>query len=63
MCAPDALKPAVRCEYADHTDFFQPVHTAHLAVLLPEVADYLRLPPGARFISDNPGYEDAWLEP
>lgn len=49
-------------EYSDADDFYQPIHTAHLATLLPQVADYLRLPPGAKFIIDDQGYEDVWME-
>ncbi|ABR84376.1 MULTISPECIES: immunity protein Imm33 domain-containing protein [Pseudomonas aeruginosa group] len=50
-------------EYSEAEDFYQPVHAAHLAELLPEVLDYLYLPPGARFLIDGDGYEDVWLEP
>ncbi|MFU7554406.1 hypothetical protein [Pseudomonas paraeruginosa] len=39
-----------------------PLHGSRIE-LLPEVLDYLYLPPGARFIIDGDGYEDVWLEP
>ncbi|HEV3431065.1 MAG TPA: hypothetical protein VG320_24565 [Paraburkholderia sp.] len=48
-------------EYSDAPDFYQPLHVEHLAQRLPRVLDYLALPPGARFIIDDQGYEDAWL--
>ncbi|NLR98480.1 hypothetical protein HGP17_16805 [Rhizobium sp. P38BS-XIX] len=47
-------------EYCDATDFYQPVHTAHLCEVLPAVVKYLRLPVGTRFIIDDQGYEDVW---
>ena len=47
-------------EYSDATDFYQPVHTAHLRELLPAVVKYLHLPVGTRFIIDDQGYEDVW---
>lgn len=49
-------------EHSDADDFYQPIHTAHLATLLPRVVDYLRLPPGTKFIIDDQGYEDVWME-
>lgn len=48
-------------EYSDAADFYQPVHTAHLTELLPQVVNYLHLPPGAKFIIDDQGYEDVWM--
>ncbi|MGS0895867.1 immunity protein Imm33 domain-containing protein [Burkholderia stagnalis] len=50
-------------EYSAADDFYQPLHAAHLATCLPSVLPYLRLPPGARFIIDDTGYEDVWIEP
>ncbi|MDN7428452.1 hypothetical protein CFB89_01935 [Burkholderia sp. AU16741] len=47
-------------EYSDADDFYQPLHAAHLSTCLPSVLPYLRLPPGARFIIDDAGYEDVW---
>lgn len=48
-------------EHSDAADFYQPVHTAHMAELLPQVVNYLHLPPGAKFIIDDQGYEDVWM--
>ena len=49
-------------EHSDAADFYQPLHTAHLQELLPQVLDYLALPSGAKFIIDREGYEDVWME-
>lgn len=49
-------------EHADAADFYQPLHTAHLQELLPQVLDYLALPSGTKFIIDRDGYEDVWME-
>ncbi|WP_426078701.1 immunity protein Imm33 domain-containing protein [Janthinobacterium sp. PSPC3-1] len=49
-------------EHSDAADFYQPLHTAHLRELLPQVLDYLALPSGAKFILDRDGYEDVWME-
>ncbi|WP_321880292.1 immunity protein Imm33 domain-containing protein [Paraburkholderia bannensis] len=49
-------------EYSDAPDFYQPLHVEHLAARLPRVLDYLALPPGVRFIIDDEGYEDVWLD-
>ncbi|WP_436968388.1 immunity protein Imm33 domain-containing protein [Burkholderia multivorans] len=46
---------------SDAADFYQPVHTDHLAELLPAVIKYLRLPHGSKFIIDDNGFEDVWL--
>lgn len=50
-------------EYSDDADFYQPLHTSHLAELLPQVLPYLALAPGYRFIIDDEGYEDVWYDP
>ncbi len=42
-------------------DFFQPVHTEHLADWSPQVLPYLALPPGWRFLL-APGQEDVWYD-
>ena len=49
-------------EHSDAADFYQPLHTAHLQEVLPQVLDYLALPSGAKFIIDREGYEDVWME-
>ncbi|GAB3253807.1 immunity protein Imm33 domain-containing protein [Chitinimonas naiadis] len=48
-------------EFSEDPDFYQPIHTTHLANYLPLVLKYLRLPPGANFIIDDRGYEDVWM--
>lgn len=48
-------------EPSSDPDFFEPVHVAHLLEWRPEVADYLALPPGYRFLI-APGYEDIWFD-
>ncbi|WP_029953676.1 hypothetical protein [Achromobacter sp. DH1f] len=48
--------------HSDAQDFYQPVHTAHLTELLPQAINYLHLPPGAKFIIDDQGYEDVWMD-
>jgi hypothetical protein len=42
-------------------DFFVPLHARHLVERLPEVAAYLSLPPGSRFLI-APGHEDVWID-
>ena len=49
--------------YGDEPDFFQPVHVQHMAELWPQLLPYLALAPGFRFIIDDEGYEDVWIEP
>ncbi|WP_254613850.1 immunity protein Imm33 domain-containing protein [Burkholderia lata] len=49
-------------EYSDAADFYQPLHAAHLSTHLPLVLPYLMLPAGARFIIDDTGYEDIWMD-
>ncbi|AKM00132.1 hypothetical protein [Burkholderia pyrrocinia] len=49
-------------EYSGAADFYQPLHAAHLSTYLPSVQPYLGLPPGARFIIDDAGYEDVWMD-
>jgi hypothetical protein len=49
-------------EYSDDKDFFQPIHASHLLELRPEIIKYLGLPPGYRFLVDNKGYEDIWID-
>jgi hypothetical protein len=40
-------------------NYFEPVHVAHLVGWRPEVAKFLGLPPGWRFLTDG-NYEDVW---
>ncbi|AZC96337.1 immunity protein Imm33 domain-containing protein [Pseudomonas chlororaphis] len=49
-------------EHSNADDFYQAVHTEHLSEMLPQVLNYLCLPAGAKFIIDNEGYEDVWME-
>ena len=50
-----------RGEYSESGDFFEPLHTWHLADRLPEVLPYLALPPGWRFLL-APDCEDVWYD-
>ncbi len=49
-------------ELSTETDFFSPLHVEHLADRLPEVVEYLDLPPGYRFLIDGANYEDVWFD-
>ncbi|WP_198047404.1 hypothetical protein [Kutzneria sp. 744] len=42
-------------------DFFVPLHVEHLVEARPEVAPYLGLPPGWRFLL-APDHEDVWFD-
>ena len=46
-------------EMSEDPDFFKPLHVSHLAEYLPEIEQYLSLPPGYRFLVAE-GYEDVW---
>src|SRR5262245_54783911 len=48
--------------WSDDPDFFTPLHVEHLAQYLPEVIEYLDLPPGYRILIDGQQYEDAWFD-
>jgi hypothetical protein len=41
---------------------FSPLHVEHIEEYLPEVKEYLDLPPGYRFLIDGNNYEDVWFE-
>src|SRR5688500_6006162 len=45
---------------SDDSDFFVPLHAAHLAEWCPAALPYLGLPPGWRFLL-APGHEDVWF--
>ena len=49
-------------DMSDSDDFFSPLHIEHISEYLPEVLDYLALPPGYRFLIDGNGYEDVWFD-
>jgi|SRR5450830_1238948 len=44
-------------------DFFSPLHVEHITHYLPEVVEYLNLPPGYRFYIDGSHFEDVWFDP
>ena len=46
----------------DADDFFASLHMEHLSDHLPQVLEYLDLPPGYRFQIDGQGYEDVWFD-
>jgi hypothetical protein len=48
-------------EHSSSPNFFAPLHTSHLEQRLPQVIDFLGLPPGSRFLlADN--YVDVWSD-
>jgi|SRR5579863_10467413 len=50
-------------ERSDSHDFFQARHAAHVISDNPDLAKYLMLPPGYRFLIDTRnGYEDIWFD-
>lgn len=49
-------------ELSKDPEFFSPLHVEHIAEYLPEVEEYLTLPPGYRFLIDGNDYEDVWFE-
>ncbi|TQV74109.1 hypothetical protein FLL45_14730 [Aliikangiella marina] len=49
-------------EMSDESDFFAPLHIGHISEYLPEVKEYLSLPPGYRFLIDGKDYEDVWYD-
>lgn len=49
-------------EMSDAADFFSPLHIEHINKYLPEVEEYLDLPPGYRFLIDGNNYEDVWFD-
>jgi hypothetical protein len=48
-------------EFSSDSDFFIPLHVAHLGDWRPEVLPYLGLPPGWRILL-APGHEDVWFD-
>ena len=46
----------------DAADFFQPLHTEHLVEHCPLALQFLALPPGWGFITDDKGYIDVWFD-
>lgn len=49
-------------DYSDSSDFFVPLHVNHLYEWCPDIIKYLGLPPGFRFLVDNKGHEDIWID-
>ena len=49
-------------EMSREADFFKPLHVSHISEYLPEVAQYLELPPGYRFLVAG-DHEDVWHDP
>ena len=49
-------------EFSNDDDFFSPLHVEHLKDYLPEVIEYLNLPPGYRFLIDGKNWEDVWFD-
>ena len=49
-------------EISEADDFFSPLHIEHISEYLPEVEEYLDLPPGYRFLIDGSNYEDVWYD-
>ena len=49
-------------EFSEKADFFSPLHIEHLKDYLPEVIEYLDLPPGYRFLIDGNNWEDVWFD-
>lgn len=43
-------------------DFFAPLHVEHVSEYLPQVVEYLELPPGYRFLIDGTDFEDVWFD-
>ena len=47
---------------SDDADFFAPLHIEHVGEYLPELVEYLDLPPGHRVLIDGANYEDVWFD-
>ena len=47
---------------SEDPDFFKPLHVSHVREYLPEIEQYLSLPPGFRFLVAG-DYEDVWYDP
>lgn len=46
----------------DNPAFFSPIHAEHIYKEYPQIAKYLGLPPGWRFLIDDKGYEEVWFD-
>ena len=49
-------------EVSSEEHFFSPLHVERIAEYLPQVQEYLCLPPGYRFLIDDNNYEDVWFD-
>jgi hypothetical protein len=49
-------------ELLNDDGFFVPLHVEHIENYLPNISDYLSLPPGYRFLIDGDDYEDVWFD-
>lgn len=49
-------------DFSEAKDFYQPIHAKHIREYLPLVEAYLALSPGYKFIINDKGYEDVWIE-
>ncbi len=48
-------------EMSKEPDFFKPLHVDHITEYLPEIQQYLSLPPGYRFLLAGK-HEDVWYD-
>jgi len=48
-------------EFSTDSDFFRPIHTAHIYEKHPEIAELLGLPPGYRFLVAR-DHIDVWFD-
>jgi hypothetical protein len=48
-------------DWSSDVNFFSPLHTEHLAERLPDVIEFLGLPPGSRFLLAGE-YVDIWFD-
>jgi hypothetical protein len=49
-------------EFSRDEKFFSTLHMEQLREYLPEVVEYLDLPPGFRFLIGGSNYEDVWFD-
>lgn len=49
-------------EHSQAADFFSPVHVLHVSDYVTNIAPYLDLPPGYRFLINKDGTSDIWFD-
>ena len=49
-------------ELQQHPEFFAPLHVEHVGNYLPDIREYIDLPPGYRFLIDGNDFEDVWFD-